>query len=55
MILKHFNITVFSQQTATVKKACCLIELGNLKVPLMIPKTGTVAFQRRDVFLEESG
>lgn len=55
MILKHLNTVMFSRQTAAIKTTC-LIELGNLKVPLVIFKPGTVAFQKkRKIWLQGSG
>lgn len=51
MILKHSNIIMFSLQTSAIKKTLCLIELGNVKVPLVIFKTG----MNRNICLEGSG
>ena len=47
MISKHFNITVFSRQTSVINETCCLIELGNVKLPLMIFKMRTDSFERK--------
>ena len=55
MISKHFNITVFNWQTPVIKEACCLIELGNVKLPLVIFKMRTDSSEKnKHFFLEES-
>lgn len=50
MISKHFNITVFNRQTSVIKEACCLIELGNVKLPLVIFKMRTDSSEKNKNF-----
>lgn len=44
-------MTVFSHQTSAIKKTCYLMELGNLKLPLAIFRTGTVVLREVNIFL----